>query len=327
MFRGFTPKKSGTTPKTNTDESHLVITLEKVAQEETTRKMDLQGSDAVQNMFTTLCNKLDTLTQQVAELKEENGLLRSLFERSQTMNGKHCICNCKHYESYTNSQKAVELFSEAKTLSVLSSEESSPRKELQGKPTYASKTASRNVSHRETVRPGVPLQSAADAEVTSELSRKNRQLVMSNNTLEASQKKHMQVGVRNNANIKVVTKPVRPQMKSIFVTRFAPEVTENDITAYINNEIEITHLKVAKLKTKHDSYSSFYIAVEAANFERIFNIVFWPAGCLICPFYGKLHDDQLYTPNKGLSSDTIPPKDTNVVINSTNKLAGGAKQT
>ncbi|KAJ8890672.1 hypothetical protein PR048_010181 [Dryococelus australis] len=65
-------------------------------------------------------------------------------------------------------------------------------------------------------------------------------------------RKQVQLGVRNNVKIKTVPKVTRPQMKALFVSCFAPEVQDDDTIAYINQEIKVANLRVAKLKTKYN---------------------------------------------------------------------------
>ncbi|KAJ8895867.1 hypothetical protein PR048_001207 [Dryococelus australis] len=59
---------------------------------------------------------------------------------------------------------------------------------------------------------------------------------------------------------------IKPRTKAIFVSHFAPVVQE-DIVSYINQELKVSNLKVAKLKTKYDSYFSFHVAVDESDFE------------------------------------------------------------
>ncbi|KAJ8895071.1 hypothetical protein PR048_000396 [Dryococelus australis] len=64
---------------------------------------------------------------------------------------------------------------------------------------------------------------------------------------QTAARKPVQVGIRNSMNIKTVPKLIKPRTKAIFVSRFAPEVQEDDIVSYINQELKVSNLKVAKL--------------------------------------------------------------------------------
>ena len=52
-------------------------------------------------------------------------------------------------------------------------------------------------------------------------------------------------------------------------------------------------MKITKLKTKFDTYSSFHIEIEEEQFEEFFNADFFPEGSFISPFYGKLRSEQV----------------------------------
>lgn len=122
-------------------------------------------------------------------------------------------------------------------------------------------------------------------------------------------KQPSQIGTRNSTTLKVVTKVTKPRTKAIFVTRFDPSVTETDITTYIQKEISIDFVKVARLKTKYMSYASFHVAVAEKDFDAIHNTMFWPAGILINPFRGPLRSDQLYQEDDSLPiNHTSPPE-------------------
>ncbi|KAJ8881768.1 hypothetical protein PR048_018254 [Dryococelus australis] len=80
----------------------------------------------------------------------------------------------------------------------------------------------------------------------------------------------------------------------MFVSRFVPEVPDNDITTYINQEIKWLN-----------------------QISNAFLLVFWPFGCIISVFYGKLHDKQLFAPDSNTQDETVQSKE----------AAGGAEKT
>lgn len=109
-------------------------------------------------------------------------------------------------------------------------------------------------------------------------------------------KREPRVGTRNATGIEMA--PERAKTKSLFVSRFGPNVSISNIKdsltqqSTLANQININFLKVTKLKTKFQTYSSFHILVEERDFEAINNPNVWPEGCLIAPFYGKLKPEQ-----------------------------------
>ncbi|PSN36363.1 hypothetical protein C0J52_22872, partial [Blattella germanica] len=97
-------------------------------------------------------------------------------------------------------------------------------------------------------------------------------------------------GVGTSGNIKVIKK--EPRGKAIFVSRFAPEVTVTQISDHLS-EMNLKPMQISKLRTKHDTYSSFHVEVEENNFEKLFNAACWPEGCFVSPFYGRLKAEQI----------------------------------
>ncbi|KAG0437019.1 hypothetical protein HPB47_017644 [Ixodes persulcatus] len=49
-----------------------------------------------------------------------------------------------------------------------------------------------------------------------------------------------------------------------------------------------------KLKTRYDSYSHFYVAIDDATYEKLRDPSFWPKSCLFKPFRGGLRDELLH---------------------------------
>ena len=71
-----------------------------------------------------------------------------------------------------------------------------------------------------------------------------------------------------------------------------PDVTISEITEFLTKHNR-KHLKVNKLRTKHDSYSSFHIELEEERFDELFDAKHWPKGSFISQFYGKLKTEQV----------------------------------
>lgn len=92
----------------------------------------------------------------------------------------------------------------------------------------------------------------------------------------------------------VGTNLVRPRVKSLFVSRFNPSVTVDDVKGLIVVN-DFKHLKCERLKTKHNSYNSFYIEVLASDFDALRSPDRWPSGILLAPFYGVLKKETIYS--------------------------------
>jgi hypothetical protein len=97
------------------------------------------------------------------------------------------------------------------------------------------------------------------------------------------------IGVSNSLSLPVISKPGRS--KALFLSRFRPEVTADDVHKSLKKQLSLKKLVCTKLKTKFNSYSSFHISVMEDEFALINNIGVWPSGCLIAPYYGKLMPD------------------------------------
>lgn len=95
------------------------------------------------------------------------------------------------------------------------------------------------------------------------------------------------------SNLKVISKVSRN--KAVFVSRFAPDVTESEINQYLRSR-NLKPIKVTRLKTKHDSYASFHVEIDEQNFGSVFSAECWPEGCFVSEFYGVLRNEQLFQP-------------------------------
>jgi hypothetical protein len=127
------------------------------------------------------------------------------------------------------------------------------------------------------------------------------------------------IGVRSSFSLSVLQK--RDRRKSLFVSRFSSNVTESDVEKSLKDQLHLASLACTRLKTEHNSSASFHVSVAEDDFHLINNSGVWPNGCLIDPYYGRLHPDQIYTveapatsrptsPGAGsLRSPTPPPLD------------------
>jgi hypothetical protein len=65
------------------------------------------------------------------------------------------------------------------------------------------------------------------------------------------------IGVRNSSSLPVVEKKVR--MKSLFVSRFSPDVTATDVEKSLKDQLQFASLACTRLRTKHNSYALFHV--------------------------------------------------------------------
>lgn len=81
-----------------------------------------------------------------------------------------------------------------------------------------------------------------------------------------------------------------PKTAALFVSRFCPTVTSQDIKNTVTNSVpNLSHLKVSKIKTKYqENYASFHVEVLSTDFPKIDEAGVWPDGCLIKPYEGYL---------------------------------------
>jgi hypothetical protein len=106
------------------------------------------------------------------------------------------------------------------------------------------------------------------------------------------------IGVRSASALSVVVK--KRKTMSLFVSRFGPQVTAQDIKSSLEDPLKLTSLCCTRLETKFNSYASFHFSVNE-DFPLINNTGVWPNGCLIAPFYGRLNADQIYRPDDPLA--------------------------
>lgn len=100
----------------------------------------------------------------------------------------------------------------------------------------------------------------------------------------------------NNASAPMV-KPMVPVVRSsaLFVSRFMPEVTCEEIHKLISS-VSLSRLKITKIKPRYDSsYSSFHIDVASEDFPKIDDVTLWPDGCLFKPYGGRLRPELVLT--------------------------------
>jgi hypothetical protein len=101
------------------------------------------------------------------------------------------------------------------------------------------------------------------------------------------------IGVSSSLSLPVIS--IHERSKALFVSRFSPEVTADDVHNSLKEQLSLKKLVCTKLKTKFNSCSSFHISVKEDEFPIINNTGVWPSGYLFVPYYGKLTPDKIFT--------------------------------
>ncbi|KAH7941168.1 hypothetical protein HPB49_010666 [Dermacentor silvarum] len=85
--------------------------------------------------------------------------------------------------------------------------------------------------------------------------------------------------------------PKRTARRALFVSRLHPSTTSKSVSDFVNGVTGGARSCVCtKLPSKHDTYSSFHVAVDETDFDGLLRAELWPAGCLFRPFYGALKE-------------------------------------
>lgn len=114
-------------------------------------------------------------------------------------------------------------------------------------------------------------------------------------TVGPRRRKKPSVGTSKSSKETIVPRP--PFQKALFVTRFGPETTVEDVNSLLEPVLRGKTVSCTKLKTKFPSYSSFHVSVEQDLFETINNPDIWPEGCIFHQFFGKLDMTRTSLPN------------------------------
>lgn len=100
------------------------------------------------------------------------------------------------------------------------------------------------------------------------------------------------VGASEASDLVVVRRP--PNTRAIFVSKLSAKTTSGQLRAHLAT-VDVTPVSCKRLKTKHDSYSSFCVTVDGESFERLGDPSLWPKGCLFKPFQGKFHPGMVHS--------------------------------
>ncbi|KAH6926017.1 hypothetical protein HPB50_012956 [Hyalomma asiaticum] len=85
--------------------------------------------------------------------------------------------------------------------------------------------------------------------------------------------------------------PRRSVRRALFLTRLHPSTTSKSVADFVNGVTGGGNTCVCtKLPSKHDTYASFHVDVDARDFDGLLKAELWPAGCLFRPFYGVIKE-------------------------------------
>ncbi|CAN8023426.1 unnamed protein product [Ixodes persulcatus] len=99
------------------------------------------------------------------------------------------------------------------------------------------------------------------------------------------------LGAPENASFSSVLSP-QSKGKEIFVTRLNPRTTSADMVRHLKS-VGVTPLQCLRLKTRHASYASFYIAVDTPSFHALADPYLWPSACYFQTFRGHFRDEMI----------------------------------
>ncbi|CAN7940035.1 unnamed protein product [Ixodes hexagonus] len=102
------------------------------------------------------------------------------------------------------------------------------------------------------------------------------------------------------ASSKLSSAPRAPRPTALFVPRLNLGTTCSDVEEVLTAVLDAKSFICTKLKTRHENYSSFRIAVNEEDFDKVNNADVWPMGSLFRPFFGVVRrndDRETATPN------------------------------
>jgi hypothetical protein len=157
-------------------------------------------------------------------------------------------------------------------------------------------------SYREALSTGMKSKvSAADSDGFTTVTYKKKPASGTPSVNTVKQRRQPLIGVRTSASLPVVLRKERS--KTLFVSRFNPEVLAVDIEKSFKDQLSLKRLVYSRLKTKFNAYASFHVSVNEDEFPLINSTGVWPNGCLIAPFNGRLTAEQVYSSSTPLTSE------------------------
>ena len=88
------------------------------------------------------------------------------------------------------------------------------------------------------------------------------------------------IGKAKNSGLKTLNIASRQRIANVFVTRFDPSVTEEDIKEYLTKTLNLD-VQVEKVQTRFNTYASFHIVCQCAQPEIFMSSDLWPENTLV----------------------------------------------
>lgn len=127
--------------------------------------------------------------------------------------------------------------------------------------------------------------------------------VMVASARKIAQKKAIKLGINENRRNLVC-----PKKKALFVSRFNPNVTVEDVKDLLK-DLQVSGLVCRRLKTKYTHYNSFHVEVVIEDFDKVNKPEVWPWGILVAPFFGLLRKDMFSVDHKPLKDGSEDVRD------------------
>ena len=90
----------------------------------------------------------------------------------------------------------------------------------------------------------------------------------------------------------------------VFVSRLNPNTTIDEVKSFVSSQFKSAHTTLCQqLKTRYDTYASFYVQIDGISFNEALNLDNWPEGVLVKRFYKR---DELIGRQQGPSTSNVP---------------------
>lgn len=235
----------------------------KVQNEETKKDVDI-----LKNGRLEILSKVDEIT------KDNHGFVLATDDFSQT------IENLK--ENIAAIQEALKVndgfISNAGSSAKINNTGKQKSVELTSMPTFADKIQQSLNSASQSLSNNVATQPPYD--------QKNYDNDLPFRTVTKRRKQAPKIGKKLESAIKTV-KPL-PKLFEIFVTRFDPSTSADELTKFVKTQFEnASAVACTQLVTKYQSYASFKVAIRGIPIKECLNVERWPEGVLVKKFFSS----------------------------------------
>jgi len=94
------------------------------------------------------------------------------------------------------------------------------------------------------------------------------------------------VGKLKGGTLKCIQSQRRPA--DIFISRLHPATTAAEVKSFVSAQFKSAkNVSCSQLKTKYDTYASFYVQIDGITFSESLNLDNWPEGLLVKRFYNR----------------------------------------